>query len=32
MLSVMLREARDSDVELVLAWRSIPQVYDMLYI
>ena len=31
MLKVLLREANDNDATLVLAWRSIPNVYAGLY-
>jgi len=31
MLAVLLRESHDADAALVLAWRTIPQVYAGLY-
>ena len=30
-MKILLREARDTDAALVLAWRSIPRVYQGLY-
>ncbi len=31
-MEVLLREARDTDAALILAWRSIPQVFQWFYI